>query len=85
MQDLDAKTTKLQKAAENKADREDTEATKADDEKYLSDLTAQREQKASDFEARQKLRTEALEAIQKAIDIISGEAVSARRISTCPG
>ena len=52
MQDLDAKTTKLQKAAENKADREDTEATKADDEKYLSDLTAQREQKASDFEAR---------------------------------
>merc|ERR1719171_130587 len=43
--------------------------------KYLSDLTATCEQKASDFESRQQLRAEEIEAIEKAIEIISSEAV----------
>merc|ERR1719160_1414147 len=47
-----------------------------DDKKYLEDLTATCEQKASDFESRQQLRAEEIEAIEKAIEIISSEAVS---------
>merc|ERR1719355_404221 len=38
------------------ADLEETKTTKAADEKYLADLMAECEQKAADFEARQKLR-----------------------------
>merc|ERR1719247_1255582 len=44
--------------------------------KYLADLTATCEQKASDFESRQQLRAEELEAIEKAIEILSSDAVS---------
>merc|ERR1711862_800300 len=51
-------------------------ATKAEDEKYLADMTATCSMKASDFESRQQLSLEELEAIQKAIEIISSDAVS---------
>merc|ERR1719217_1502726 len=44
--------------------------------KYLADLTATCEQKSSDFEARQQLRAEEIEAIEKAIEIISSGAVA---------
>merc|ERR1719160_2020405 len=57
------------------ADLEETKATKAADEKYLADLMAECEQKAADFPARQKLRAEEIEAIEKAIEIISSAAV----------
>ena len=40
--------------------------------RYLDDTVAGCEQKSSDFEERQKLRAEELEAIKKAIEIISG-------------
>merc|ERR1719326_2823480 len=43
--------------------------------KYLEDLTATCEQKAADFESRQQLRAEEIEAIEKAIEIISSAAV----------
>merc|ERR1719305_1007810 len=46
------------------------------DSKYLADLTATCEQKASDFEARQQLRAEEIVAVEKAIEIISSGAVS---------
>merc|ERR1719473_46147 len=69
------KAKKLQAAADAKADLEDTTATMEDDKKYLADLTATCEQKGSDFEARQTLRGEEIEAIEKAIEIISGAAV----------
>merc|ERR1719359_1417988 len=55
---------------------EDTKATLAADEKFLSDLTAECAQKTVDFEARQKLRQEELDAIQEAIDIMSSDAVA---------
>merc|ERR1719271_647609 len=44
--------------------------------KYLADLTATCEQKASDFESRQQLRAQEIEAIEKAIEILSSAAVS---------
>merc|ERR1719238_2145209 len=47
-----------------------------DDQKYLADLTATCEQKASDFESRQQLRADEIVAIEKAIEIISSGAVS---------
>merc|ERR1719329_36670 len=43
---------------------------------YLADLSATCEQKAGDFEQRQKLRADELEAIEKAMEIVGGEAVS---------
>merc|ERR1719160_2262865 len=65
----------LQHKADATGDLQDTTATRAEDEKYLADLTSTCEQKASDFEGRQQLRAEEIEAIEKAIDIISSGAV----------
>jgi len=66
----------LQSKADAKGDLEDTTSTRNADQKYLGDLTATCEQKASDFENRQQLRAEEIEAIEKAIEIISSGAVS---------
>merc|ERR1719271_68219 len=70
------KAKKLEAKATAEGDLADTTAAKEADEKYLSDLTATCDQKASDFEARQQLRAEELEAINKAIEIIASGAVS---------
>merc|ERR1719392_243931 len=72
----ETKAKKLQAKADAEGDLQDTTSTRDDDQKYLEDLTATCEQKASDFESRQQLRGEEIEAIQKAIEIISSEAVS---------
>merc|ERR1719387_3059566 len=69
------KAKKLQAKADAEGDLQDTITTRDADEKYLADLTATCEQKASDFESRQQLRAEEIEAIEKAIEIISSEAV----------
>jgi len=61
-----------QLSIEAKADLADVSATRADDITYLNDLTATCTSKASDFAARQKLRTEEIEALEKAIEIMSG-------------
>jgi len=47
-----------------------------EDKKYLADLTATCAQKTTDFEARQQLRAEEIEAIEKAMEIISSGAVA---------
>ena len=70
------KSKRLQMKADATGDLGDTTATKEADEKYLSDLTATCEMKATDFESRQTLRSEELEAVEKAIEIMSGDAVS---------
>merc|ERR1719436_2344104 len=66
-----SKAKHLQGKADAEGDLKDTTTTKEADEKYLADLTATCEQKASDFESRQQLRAEEIEAIEKAIEIIS--------------
>merc|ERR1712039_27587 len=70
------KAKKLEAKAKAEGDLADTTATRDADQKYLDDLTATCEVKATDFESRQQLRTEELEAIAKAIEIISSNAVS---------
>merc|ERR1712079_494604 len=71
----ETKAKKLQAKADAEGDLTDTTTTRDADQKYLDDLVATCEQKATDFESRQQLRTEELEAIAKAIEIISSGAV----------
>merc|ERR1719512_40536 len=70
------KAKKLEAKATAEGNLKDTIASKEADEKYLKDLVATCEKKSLDFESRQALRAEELEAIAKAIEIISSEAVS---------
>merc|ERR1712217_579636 len=72
----ETKAKKLQAKADAEGDLKDTTTTRDADQKYLDDLTATCEQKASDFESRQQLRTEELEAVSKAIEIVSSGAVA---------
>jgi len=58
------------------ATKKDTEATKADDEKYLQETTSTCTLKESDFETRQQLRTDELNAISAAIGVLSGPMVA---------
>lgn len=70
------KAKTLQAKADAQGELQDTTTTRAADKEYLSDLVAECEQKAADFESRQQLRAEELVAINKAIEIISSEAVT---------
>lgn len=63
-------------AAKAKGDLEDTTKMRAEDEKYMTELKVLCTQKAKDFESRQTLRQEEIEAIAKAIEIISSPSVS---------
>jgi len=79
------KAETLQSKADAKGDLEDTISTRDADQKYLDDLTATCEQKAADFESRQQLRAEEIEAVEKAIEIISSGAVSGNADKHLPG
>merc|ERR1719326_2361536 len=70
------KAQREEDAAGAKGDLADTTASRDEDQKYLDDLNAQCTQKSNDFEARQQLRAEELEAIQKAIEIIQSPDVA---------
>merc|ERR1719390_274533 len=72
----EAKAAALQGKANAEGDLEDTVTTKAADTKYLDDLVATCDEKANAFEQRQQLRAEEIEAIEKAIEIVSSGAVS---------
>jgi len=72
----ETKASKLQAKADAEGDLKDTTTTRDADAKYLADLTATCEQKASDFESRQQLRADEIVAIEKAIEIISSGAVA---------
>merc|ERR1719356_2375943 len=79
-QDRDEKAETKAKALQAKADAtgdlKDTTSTMDEDKKYLANLTATCEQKASDFESRQQLRADEITAIEKAVEIISSGAVA---------
>eukprot|EP00747_Dinoflagellata_sp_TGD_P159088 gnl/TRDRNA2_/TRDRNA2_177868_c20_seq12.p1 gnl/TRDRNA2_/TRDRNA2_177868_c20~~gnl/TRDRNA2_/TRDRNA2_177868_c20_seq12.p1 ORF type:complete len:621 (+),score=252.12 gnl/TRDRNA2_/TRDRNA2_177868_c20_seq12:3-1865(+) len=72
----EAKASNLQAKAQAESDVDDTTATRDDDTKYLEDVTATCAEKAEAFASRQKLRAEEIEAIEKAIEIVSSGAVS---------
>jgi hypothetical protein len=72
----ETKAKKLQAKADAEGDLTDTTTTRDADQKYLSDLVATCEQKATDFESRQELRAQELVAVEEAIKIISSGAVA---------
>merc|ERR1719281_1538265 len=73
-----AKTKKQREtdAAEAKGDLADTQATLAEDEKFLKQLQDECEQKSVDYEKRQVLRAGEITAVSKAIEIMSSDKVS---------
>merc|ERR1719262_1151807 len=78
--DIEEKTAEKEKKKEQIAeDKKILAATvkdKDEDTKTLSDLEAECSQKGESFKEKQQLRAEEIEAIQKAIEILQGEAVS---------
>merc|ERR1719324_1565463 len=80
----ETKANKLQAKADAEGDLKDTTTTRDADSKYLADLTATCEQKASDFESRQQLRADEIVAIEKAIEIISSGAVKGNAAKHLP-
>merc|ERR1719191_1895837 len=75
-QKSEAKAKALQAGADAKGALGDTTGTMEADSKYAADLTATCEQKSTDFANRQILRAEEIEAVEKAIEIMSGGAVT---------
>jgi len=71
-----SKAKMLQAKADSKGDLKDTTTTMEEDAKYLDDLKATCDLKATDFESRQQLRAEEIVAIEKAVEILSSKAVS---------
>jgi hypothetical protein len=69
------RATRKADKAEAEGDMTETKRAKAEDEKYLSDLTSLCAKKSSDFESRQTLRAGEIEALSKAIEIIGSGAV----------
>jgi len=65
-----------QAKAEAEGDLAQITADRAEDKTYLLDTEALCKLKKTDFDSRQKLRSSELEAINKAIEIISGSAVA---------
>merc|ERR1719238_1160153 len=80
------KAAREEAAAQAKGDLADTTSSRDEDSAYLSALEAQCSQKSSDFESRQELRGEELEAIDKAIEIVSSpELAGAAAKNLSPG
>merc|ERR1719199_1253909 len=79
------KADSLNNAASSKGNLQDTTATRDDDSKYLSDLTATCEAKSAAFTERQKLRAEEIAAVEKAIEIMSSGAVAGSADKHLPG
>jgi len=70
-------TKRKEDGAEAKGGLADTQATVAEDSKFLADLDAECKQKSYDFQQRQVVRTGEIEAIKKAIEIMSSTSASA--------
>merc|ERR1719359_2447447 len=74
---IDTKTQELamtdEKLATSKTDLEDTEESLTADQKFLKNLKEQCAAMDSEWEMRQKTRTEEMEAVAKALEILSGD------------
>merc|ERR1719421_1808061 len=77
---LDEKSSTKAQREKDKAEAEgglaDTTTAVAEDTQFLADLTTECAQKAADFEKKQVLRAGEVEAIMKAIEIMSSDAVA---------
>jgi len=80
----EAKARSLQKAADAKGQLVDTTGTRDADTKYVEDLITTCEKKSADFANRQQLRADEIVAVQKAIEILSGGAVSGNAEKNLP-
>merc|ERR550532_2614508 len=69
-------------ASEN--EKADTIAEMEADQKYLTQMTLLCKSKDEDFQSRQKLRSEELEALKKCIEIISDEKVKGAGVKHLP-
>jgi ribosomal protein S15P/S13E len=65
-----------QAKAEAEADLAETTAKRAEDQKYLDEMTSLCEVKKSDFESRKELREQEIATIKQAIEIISSQSVA---------
>merc|ERR550537_1407764 len=78
--DIASKTVDMQNKKQRKGEAtkelEVVTADHAEDVKFLADLEAECAEKALSFKEKQQLRTEEIAAIEKAIEILSSEAVS---------
>jgi len=70
------KEAKKENIAEDKKELASTEECKAEDEHLLKNLAVECEEKTLSFQEKQKLRDDEIEAIGKAIEILSGDDVS---------
>merc|ERR1719146_433985 len=70
-----AKASAEQAGAEAKGERASVKAALAEDEKFRADLDAECVTKSRDFEKRQAMRAAEIEAINKAIEIMSSPEV----------
>jgi prefoldin subunit 5 len=70
------KAKKLQSKADAESDLGDTTDQMTEDKKYKEELDSTCSEKQTAFEARQELRAEEIEAVEKAIEIVSSGAVS---------
>merc|ERR1719230_496690 len=70
------KARKEEKAAQDKKELAATITMKKEDEKTLSEMEVECKEKGLSFEEKQKLRTEEIAAIQKAIDILKSPEAS---------
>ena len=82
---LKEKASISEQKAKDESELADTTSTRKEDAKYKKDLEMSWEERAAEFKSRQKLRTEELEALGKAIDIISGDAVTGSAGKHLPG
>merc|ERR1719486_553487 len=74
--DAAEKAAKEQALADAKGEKADTEATLAEDEKYLAELRQMCKTKTAEYEQRQETRQGELDAIAKATEILAGGGVT---------
>mmetsp|Transcript_136210 Transcript_136210/g.423261 ORF Transcript_136210/g.423261 Transcript_136210/m.423261 type:complete len:688 (-) Transcript_136210:102-2165(-) len=70
------RATKLERKAEAEGDLKSTQVAKAEDEKTLSEATAECQARSEEFEKNQVTRAEEVKAIDKAVEILSSSSVS---------